>query len=166
MTELAFAANDTVYLKSGEKIEGRIYKEGGKNTYLITDSDVGLVTYTILQDDIEKIEYEQGKLNEDESAALVKRYKDFQNLYREGNKSFQKKDYYDAMASYRQAAELNPKFPELHYNLGTVYVSLGYSSKAKESFQAASQLAKLIRNPTEKEQEVIANIEKALQSLR
>jgi len=160
---------DTVYLKSGERTEGKIYREGGINVYLISDTEVGLVSCAISQDDVERIEYSQnpeGNKSEDEADDIVKRYRGFHDFYRAGNKSFQNKEYYDAMESYRRAAELNPKFPQLQYNLGVVYQNLGYYSKARECFQDAERLAKLIRNPNEKEQELIANIEKALQSLQ
>jgi len=165
----SFAADDTIYLKSGEKVEGKIFREGGINVYLVSDTDVGLISQAIPQDDIEKIEYAQKpqeEISKDELDELVKRYREFQDLYRAGNKYFRNKDYYDAMESYRQAAVLNPKFPQLHYNLGVVYVNLGYTSKAKECLQNAERLSKLIRNPSEKEQELITNIEKALESLQ
>ncbi len=169
MSVNSFAADDAVYLKSGEKVEGKIFREGGINVYLISDTDIGLISHAIPQNDIEKIEYAQNQkddTNKGEVDELVKRYREFKDLYRAANKSFQNKDYYDAMESYRQAAVLNPKFPQLHYNLGVVYVNLGYSSKAKESLQNAERLSKLIRNPSEKDQELIANIEKALQALQ
>jgi tetratricopeptide (TPR) repeat protein len=166
---ISFAQADTVYLKSGEKVEGEIYREGGINVYLISDTEVGLVSHAISQDDIEKIEYSQNpkeNKNDEEADEIVKQYREFQDFYRAGNKFFEAKEYYDAMESYRQAIELNRKFPQVHYNLGVVYVNLGYPSKARECFQNATRLSKLIRNPNEKEQELITNIEKALQSLQ
>ncbi len=162
---LSPAAADTVVLNTGEKIEGNIYKEGGINVYMISDTDVGLVSRIILQAEVEKIEYSENK-NKQDTDLLMKKYREFQDYFRQGNKAYQKKDFYDAMSSFRKAEELNPKFPQLHYNLGLVYVELGYSSKARESFQNAAGLAKLIRIPSEKEQELISNIEKSLQSLQ
>ena len=160
---------DTVYLNSGEKIEGHIFREGGINVYMISDTETGLVSRAIPQQDVERIEYSKDP-GESNSAAgqdeIVKRYREFQDLYRAGNKSFQKKEYYDAMESYRQAVQLNPNFPQLHYNLGVVYVNLGYSSKAKQCFEDADRLARLITDPDEKEQDLIANIKEALGSLQ
>jgi|GEM_PF-6998682 len=159
---------DTVYLASGEKVEGKIYREGGINVYLIADTEIGLVSHAVSQNEIEKIEYEkdpQETGSNEQTEELVKRYREFQKAYRAANKSFDNKEYYDAMELYRQAIELNPNYPQVHYNLGVVYVNLGYSSNAKTCFQDAERLAKLIRNPSEKEQELIANIKNALQSL-
>lgn len=162
-------AADTVYLNSGEKVEGDIYREGGINVYLISDTEVGFVSHAIPQNDVERIEYSenpQENKNAGEPNATLKRYREFQELFRAGNKSFQNKEYYDAMESYRQAVELNPKYPQVHYNLGVVYVNLGYTTKAKQCFQDADSLAGLITNPNEKELELIANIQKALESLQ
>jgi tetratricopeptide (TPR) repeat protein len=163
------AVADIVYLNSGEKVEGHIYREGGINVYMISDTEVGLVSHAIPQGDVERIEYAQNPeedKSDEQSDETVKRYRDFQAFFRAANKLFANKEYYDAMESYRQAAELNPKFPQVHYNLGVVYVNLGYSSKAKQCFQDADSLARLIPNPNEKELELIANIKKALESLR
>jgi tetratricopeptide (TPR) repeat protein len=165
----AFARADTVYLNSGEKVEGAIFREGGINVYMVSDTEVGLVSRAVPQNDVEKIEYEQNPeedKSEDGLDEIVKRYREFKGAFRTANKAFQKKEYYDAMQGYRRAQELNPKFPTVHYNLGVVYTNLGYSTRAKKCFQDAGRLAKLIRNPSEKEQELIANIEKALQALQ
>ena len=162
---------DTVFLKSGEKIEGRVLREGEKKVLMVLDTPRGLVSTAIAQEEVEHLEKSPQELNSDEAGQEKKQdiaalYKEFVATYRQANEYFQTSQYYDAMESYRRAVELNPKFAEAHYNLGVVYVNLNFSTRAKESFQAASKLIQSLTDLTEKDKELAKSIEKALSDLK
>ncbi len=63
---------------------------------------------------------------------------------KQGNKSFQKRDFSEAETSYRKAIEQNKDNSQAHYNLGTALIAQGQDTTAIKSLE---QAAKLEKNP-------------------
>ncbi|MDP1853265.1 MAG: cysteine peptidase family C39 domain-containing protein, partial [Candidatus Omnitrophota bacterium] len=60
---------------------------------------------------------------------------------RRGNEAFVKNDTLNAQKHYTESLSLDPRNPELHYNLGTVYRQQGNERDAIRSFGAAERYA-------------------------
>jgi tetratricopeptide (TPR) repeat protein len=156
---LAPAYPDIVYLKSGEKVEGKVTKDAPKRVFIVVDTDLGLVADNFAREEVEKVE------TFDEGYEIVKRYAEASSLYAKAKRCVENSDYYDAMENLRKVVELNPRCAEAHFALGLVYVQIGYTVRAKDSLESALGLFKSSSKQTDKIAERIKNAEKELAKL-
>jgi Ca-activated chloride channel family protein len=61
---------------------------------------------------------------------------------KQGNKSFQKRDFSEAETFYRKAIEQNKENPQALYNLGTALIAQGQDTTAIKSLEQAAMLEK------------------------
>ena len=150
---------DTVYLKSGEKIEGKIFRNNSRVCIIISDAERGIVSRRIRQEDADKIE-EQATDQE-----LIQLYTDSTAYYQQGKKALDSQENYWAMENFKKVTELNPKYAQAHFSLGLAYFNLGYKDNARNSFEKARDLAKSFSSPTKEEQDLVAKAEDNLRIL-
>lgn len=129
-------SGDVVYLKSGKKIEGKIWKlDEARRVVIVSDTQRGLQAIPVLKEDIQSIQSEEG------GQEIITQYIKSLYYYQEGGKSYKRVKYYRAMYFFKKAVELNPRSAQAHYNLGLTYHQLNLYREAIESFNKALELA-------------------------
>ena len=84
--------------------------------------------------------YPRAQYFHDKVAASLKYGKEAYNWYEQGYNEYEKKNYSDAIDSYRQAVRLNPRFTDAYYWLGRVYFDSGDYQQAVNNYKQVLNL--------------------------
>ena len=115
-------------------------KEGGSGEKFCKEHGKKLVPLTELSQETNNLTQKKG---------LAKKY------YVEGCNYYDAESYDQALESYKKAAEVFPDFPELHYNMGGLYLKLGDAQQAINHFQKYIVLAPNTSDLTEVQSYII-----------
>ncbi len=154
----AFA--DTIYLKSGMAHKGKIYQQDEDAVSLVVDSAAGITSISFPVKDVEKIEKETG------GQELLSKFSRFVSLHEQGDRNFNGGSYYQAIESYKQAAEINPKVYSVYYNIGMAYAKLGLGNEARQNLQKALDMAKALKSEGQTVKDFIAQAEGQLKKIK
>ena len=80
-----------------------------------------------------------------------------------GIMAFEKHEYEQAEALYKQAIEANPQLSEAHYRLGVAYDRLGDHAEAKQEFELHAQIEKAQTAVVEKQRRDVKQFQITLQ---
>jgi tetratricopeptide (TPR) repeat protein len=130
------ASADTVYLKTGQKVEGKIIEK--TNEFIKIDFTGVVLTYWL--DEIEKVEPQQGPAFEPEQKEKIVQptqrdkteayFKSGTNYLIEGN-------WQQAISEYKSALLFDANDLGSHFNLGCAYSLVGEYERALEEFDKA-----------------------------
>lgn len=127
---------DIIYLKSGQKLLGKIWKESVDTVTIVTDAglNMGIIPIPVSKRHIERLEKGAGReeLIEDAAESL--------HFFQQGVEQQNLKNYAQALDSYKKVIELNPNFIAAYLNLGSVNRSLGKNNEAIAAYERALEL--------------------------
>ncbi|MFH1519979.1 MAG: tetratricopeptide repeat protein [Candidatus Omnitrophota bacterium] len=177
-TSLAFA--ETIIFKSGESVEGKIYKKRGRMVVVeLPEGD--FVVYST--DEIKEIQEEVPFPSKDigpepspvlaEDAAFKPSAVPFEKYIEETKKYLLDEKYEDALLILKKVRELEPNNPEIYTGLGILYYYLEQFEEAIASFQKSLSFQQdnpdvylflgIIYDSAKQKQEAKNNLEKALE---
>ncbi len=180
-TSLAFA--DTIILKSGKRVEGRIYKKRGRLVVLELPKGDFVVYST---DEIKEIEQEVSLPTKDispepspvlaEDVASESSAVPLEQYIEETKKYLLAEEYEDALLMLKKARELEPNNPEIYSGLGMLYYYLEQFQEAIAAFQKSLSFQPnnpdaylflgIIYDSTKQKKEAKNNLDKALELYR
>lgn len=70
-------------------------------------------------------------------------------LYLEGNKDFERKDYSNAIETYKKALSIVPSASHIHYNLGMAHLAVGEKKEAAHHLSSYMELRPSAHNANE-----------------
>lgn len=129
---LVFA--DTIILKSGRRIEGKISEKTDK--YIKVDTDDLNLTFWL--DEIEKVETTEPSLPVSSvSKPIAGTSEEVERLISKANDDFLEEKFEDAVLLIEKAIELDPTNPRLYFGLGMADCYLGRFQEAISSLEEA-----------------------------
>jgi len=150
---------DTIYLKSGSTIEGKVSREEEDRLRIVSDTEMGIMTISVPRQDIEKVEINEGGEEIIEQCAKSLFY------FQKANTYYNDKNYQQAIEAYSRVIELNPKWAEAYYNLGLAYAKSSLYEEARKNFDYALELARGVRSQTQENKRFIQRIELQLKNI-
>jgi len=155
-----FVYSDNIYLKSGEKIEGEIWKKEFDTVTIAADTQKGIIPIVVLREDIKKTEGKTGRKN------LVKTLEKTLHYMEEADKYFNLGLYKQAITFYENITQINSKFYSVYYKLGLAYSRSGLYSQARQSFDTALKLAEALKGQDAEAADFIAKVKIELENLK
>ena len=135
LTGMACACAETIILKSGEKIEGKIVEK----TDQYVKVEINGETSTYFADDIDKIEVDQ-QMQEGEVVTPEAPKADNLDILKEAFQQMRNKEYQSAIGALNKAAKTDPNNPEIYTLAGIIYNYLGQYQDAVASFEKVADL--------------------------
>lgn len=120
---------DTVLLKSGKAIEGKIWKEDADSITIIVDTASGLTPMPLKKTDVDTFEKKSGGEN------IIEQCVQSFSFLRQGMQSYKRNQFDQAIEFFNKTVELNPKLAGVHYYIGLSYNNLEKYSDAVPAFQ-------------------------------
>lgn len=109
---------DTIYLKSGKKLDGKIWKEDTATITIVSETQFGIVPLPVKRSEIEKVERTKGEND------IIERCSRSLAYFKEGVNLYNRKQYSNAIESFNNAKKNNPKLGLVNYYIGLSYAKL------------------------------------------
>jgi len=130
--------SDYIYLKSGDKIEGEIWKKEFDTVTIAADTQKGIIPVIVSREDIKKTEGSPGR------KSLAKTLKKTLYYMEEADKYYNLGLYKQAITFYENITEINPKFYSVYYKLGLAYSGSRLWVQARQNLNTALKLAEAL----------------------